>query len=228
MATVTFYGHSCFSLSDRTHTLLFDPFITGNPQATLPASDIHADYILLTHGHSDHIGDAVPMAKQRNATIIASFELAKYCERQGAKVHDMGIGGSYKFPFGRVKLTQATHGSAIITDDGIEYLGNPCGILVRFNGRTYYNTGDTGLFGDMALIGKLYKPEIVILPIGDNYTMGIEDAVEAIKMIKPKIVIPVHYNTFPVIMQDPYVFVKKVGKLARCVVLKPGDTYEIS
>ena len=228
MATVTFYGHSCVSLSDGTHTLLFDPFITGNPQATLPASDIHADYILLTHGHSDHIGDAVPMSKQQGATIIATFELAKYCEQQGAKIHDMGIGGSYKFPFGRVKLTQAIHGSAIITDDDIKYLGNPCGFLVRFAGHTYYNTGDTGLFGDMALIGNLYKPDIVILPIGDNYTMGIEDAVEAVKMIKPKIVIPVHYNTFPVIMQDPYEFAKKVGKLARCAVLKPGDTYNIN
>lgn len=225
MATLTYYGHACFSLNDGTHTLLFDPFLTGNPQAAIPASDLHADYVLLTHGHSDHLGDAIPIARRCNATIIAPFELAKYCERRGAAVHDMGIGGSYKFPFGRVKLTQAVHGSALVTDDRIEYLGNPCGFLVRFAERTIYNTGDTGLFGDMALIGRLYKPDIAVLPIGDNYTMGIADAVEAVRMIKPKVAIPVHYNTFPVIMQDPQEFVKQVGKSARCVVLKPGDAY---
>ena len=121
------------------------------------------------------------------------------------------------------------HGSALISDDGhIEYLGNPCGYLLRLAGNTYYNAGDTGLFGDMGLIGKLYKPDVAILPIGDNYTMGIDGAVEAIKMIKPKIVIPVHYNEFRVIMQDPYVFDKKLGRVATCVLLKPGESYQIS
>lgn len=229
MSTFTYYGHACFSIKDESHTLLFDPFLTGNPQASMPASDLHADYILLTHGHKDHLGDAIPVATRCGATVIAAYELAMYCEHRGATVHAMGIGGSYEFPFGRVKLTQAIHGSAMISEDGvIEYLGNPCGFLVRIGGKTYYNAGDTGLFGDMEMIGRLYKPDIAILPIGDNYTMGIDDAVEAVKMIKPKLVIPIHYNTFPVIMQDPYVFVKKLGKLARCVVLKPGDTYQVS
>lgn len=229
MATITYYGHACFSLTDGAQTLLFDPFITGNPQVSMPASDIQASYILLTHGHADHIGDAIPIARRCGATIIAAYELAMYCEHQGAKVHAMGIGGGYKFPFGRVKLTQALHGSAIITDNGdIKYLGNPCGFLVRFAEKTYYIAGDTGLFGDMELIGRLYKPDIAVLPIGDNYTMGIDDAVEAVRMIKPKLVIPVHYNTFPVIMQDPYEFVKKVGKLSRCAVLKPGDSYQVA
>jgi len=227
--TLKYYGHSCFALQDGPHNLLFDPFLTGNPQAAIPASDIQADFVLLPHGHSDHLGDAIPIATRCDATIIAPYELAKYCEHRGAKIHDMGIGGAYKFPFGRVKLTQALHGSAMIDDLGtVEYLGNPCGFLVRIAGKTYYNAGDTGLFGDMDLIGRLYKPDVAILPIGDNYTMGIDDAVEAVKMLKPKMVIPVHYNTFPVIMQDPYEFAKKVGKLAKCVVLKPGESFQVS
>ncbi len=227
--TIKYYGHACLSIEDGAHNLLFDPFLTGNPQAAMPASDIQTDYVLLTHGHSDHLGDAIPISTRCDATIVAPFELAKYCEARGAKVHDMGIGGAYKFPFGRVKLTQAVHGSGIVGDDGnIQYPGNPCGFLLRLSGKTYYNAGDTALFGDMEMIGRLYKPDVAFLPIGDNYTMGIDDAVEAVKMLKPKLVIPIHYNTFPLIMQDPHEFAKKVGKLSRCVVLKPGETYLVS
>ena len=201
--TLTYHGHACLSLKDGSHNLLFDPFLTGNPQASMPANDIHADYVLLTHGHSDHLGDAIPIVRRCDATIIAPFELAKYCEKRGAKVHDMGIGGAYKFPFGRVKLTQALHGSALISDDGhIEYLGNPCGYLLRLSGITYYNAGDTGLFGDMELIGKLDKPDVAILPIGDNYTMGIDDAVTASKFVETSKVVGVHYDTFGYIEID--------------------------
>lgn len=228
MAELTYHAHASYSLSNGSHDLLFDPFITGNPLVTISADDLNPDYILLTHGHGDHIGDAVPIARRSEATIIASFELANYCEAQGAETHDLGIGGSYAFPFGRVKLMQATHSSSITTDDGtIVYLGNPAGIIVRFDGKTIYNTGDTGLFGDMALIGRLEKPDVVIMPIGDNYTMGIDDAVEAVRMIGAGTVIPVHYNTFPVIEQDPNEFVDKVGDLARCVVLKPGESVRL-
>lgn len=225
MAELTYHAHASYSLTDGSHDLLFDPFITGNPLATISADELNPDYILLTHGHGDHIGDAVPIARRSGATIIASFELANYCEAQGAETHDLGIGGAYTFPFGRVKLTHATHSSSVTTDDGtIVYLGNPAGIIVRFEGKTIYNTGDTGLFGDMALIGRLEKPDVVIMPIGDNYTMGIDDAVEAVRMIGAGTVIPVHYNTFPVIEQDPAEFVDKVGDLARCVVLQPSES----
>jgi len=228
MTELMFHGHACFSLSDGNHSLLFDPFISGNPRAIVSVDDVQTDYVLLTHGHVDHIADALPIASRCDATIIASFELAKYFERQGAKVHDMGIGGAYSFPFGRVKLTQATHGSAFISENGaIEYLGNPSGIVVGFDGKTFYNTGDTGLFGDMTLIGRREKPDVVILPIGDNYTMGIDDAVEAVRMIEADIVIPVHYNTFPVIEQDPIEFQEKVGDMADCILLQPGESVQL-
>ena len=228
MAKLTFHGHASFSLSDENHTLVFDPFITGNPKATITSDQLEADYILLTHGHVDHIADAFPIAQRCDATIIGSYELAKYFEKQGASVHDMGIGGGFDFPFGRVKLTHATHSSAFVSDDGtIQYLGNPCGIIVQFERKTFYNTGDTGLFGDMALIGRREQPDVVILPIGDNYTMGVDDAVEAVAMIGAKTVIPVHFNTFPIIEQDSSEFVEKVGELAHCIIMAPGESVQL-
>ncbi len=172
--------------------------------------------------------DALKIAKESDATIIAPFELATYCENKGAKVHPMHIGGGFNFEFGRVKLTQALHGSAVFDGDKIIYTGNPCGFLLMINGRTLYHSGDTGLFSDMKLIGELNKIDIAMLPIGDNFTMGVDDAVYAVDLIKPELAIPMHYNTFGYIMQDPEEFTKKNGnKGYRGMVLEVNKEYEL-
>ena len=224
MPIATFLGHSCFFLEDGENRLIIDPFITGNPQATAKADEIKVNYILLTHAHGDHLGDAVEIAKNNNATIIAPFELANYCQEQGCEVHPMHIGGARNFPFGRLKLTIAHHGSAL--PDG-SYGGNPCGMLITMSGSTLYHPGDTGLFYDMKLIGEMNDIALAVLPIGDNFTMGIDDALKAVEFLQPKSVIPMHYKTFDVIDTDPEKFVKKAVKMGvNSVVLKVGESFE--
>lgn len=195
---LTYLAHSAFQINTAEHTLLIDPFLSGNEQCPVSVESIRADYILLTHGHADHYGDTESLAKANDATVIATFELAGYCESQGLKAHPMHIGGSCEFPFGRVKLTIAHHGSSLPDADGKPiYLGPPAGILLQHGGKTLYHAGDTGLFMDMQLLGQLYAIDVAILPIGDNFTMGPKDAVKAVELLRPKAVIPVHYNTFP-------------------------------
>jgi L-ascorbate metabolism protein UlaG (beta-lactamase superfamily) len=228
MVSVRFLGHACFSLSDGKFTVLFDPFLDGNPDAAMTASEVTADALLVSHGHSDHLGDAIPISKRTGALIVAPYELAMYCQRNGAKVHPLHIGGARQFEFGWVKLVMATHGSAVVSENLIEYTGPPCGFVVKMADKTLYYAGDTGLFGDMGLIGDLHRPQVAILPIGDNFTMGIEDAVEAAKLVRPDVVIPMHYNAYDVIKQDPNRFAKLVeAEDINCVILKPGEVFEI-
>lgn len=208
---ITYFGHSAFMIRSGKFTFLIDPFITDNPNTKNDAKKLKTDYIVLTHGHGDHLGDALTIAKENDAMIIAPYELAVYCEKNGAKVHPMHIGGGFNFAFGRIKLTQALHGSAVFEGDQVIYTGNPCGFLLMINGKTIYHAGDTGLFSDMRLIGELNKIDIAMLPIGDNFTMGIDDAVYAVDLIKPALTIPMHYNTFDYILQNPEEFVKKIS-----------------
>ncbi len=227
MLKATFYGHSCVFVTDGKYKIIIDPFLTGNPQAPVKAEDVDVDYILATHGHSDHLGDAVDISKRTGATIIAPNELAVWVTAKGALAHNMHIGGAYNFEFGRVKLTIAHHGSAA-GESGLEYTGNPCGFLLNMGGKTMYHTGDTGLFYDMKLIGEMNKIDLMFLPIGDNFTMGVDDAVKAVEFVKPKVAVPMHYDTWDIIHAEPLEFKKKAEALGVHVeILKPNQSIEI-
>lgn len=220
---LTYYGHACFSIETGDTTLLIDPFLTGNPLATVSADAVSADYVLVSHGHGNHIGDAITIAKRTGATLVADSEVATYCQNQGVEAHPMHTGGGWDFPFGRVKLTIAHHSSSL--PDGT-YGGTPCGFLITIQDKTIYHAADTGLFYDMKLIGE-EGVDIALLPIGDNFTMGPKDALKAVKLIEPMVVIPMHYATFDLINQNPNIFARTVGAetAAKCVVLKPGESY---
>lgn len=222
---VSYHGHSVVKIETNGKVILIDPFLTGNPTADLKAEDVKVDAILLSHGHGDHVGDTVELAKKNNAVVVAPFELATFLSWQGVNTHPMHIGGSHEFDFGKVKFTQAFHGSSYINEENktITCTGMPAGILFTAEEKTVYHAGDTALFSDMKLIGELNNIDVAFLPIGDNFTMGPEDAVLAAKWVQAKTVVPMHYNTFPVIEQDPYQFVEK---LQNCTgkVLEAGES----
>lgn len=224
MPRLTFLGHSAVLVEGSRGRLIIDPFLEGNPVAAASPSEIRVDFVLLSHGHGDHLGDGIDIALANGATIVAPFELANYCQARGAAVHPMHIGGAHEFPFGRVKLTIAHHGSC--APDGT-YTGSPCGFLVTMDGKTLYHPGDTGLFYDMKLIGQLNDIDVAMLPIGDNFTMGIDDAVKATEFLQPGLVIPMHYGTFDVIDVDPREFEARIRALGENVrVLAFGETLE--
>lgn len=224
---LSFHGHSVIKVEHNGTTILFDPFISGNGNTDLNAEEVKADVILLTHGHNDHVGDTFTIAERCDSQIVAPFELASYLESKGLNAHPMYIGGAHDFDFGRVKFTQAFHGSSFEEEDGtVVYTGMPTGILLTIDGKTIYHAGDTGLFSDMKLIGERNDIDIAFLPIGDNFTMGPEDALVAAEYLQAKQVVPIHYNTFDLINQDGEAFAKKV-KPGKGVVMQPGDSLEL-
>jgi L-ascorbate metabolism protein UlaG (beta-lactamase superfamily) len=228
MATrVRWLGHACLLIESDGQRILVDPFLTGNPAAAAKADEVPADFILISHGHADHVGDAVAIARRTGATVVANYEISQWLEKQGlSKVHGQQHGGGHAFPFGRCKLTLAFHGSVL--PDGT-YGGNPCGFLLTFkDGTKVYDAADTGLFGDMRLIGE-EGLDLAILPIGDNYTMGPDDALRAVKLLQPKKVLPIHYNTWDIIAQDANAWAERVQRetQTQAAVLQPGAWLEV-
>jgi L-ascorbate metabolism protein UlaG (beta-lactamase superfamily) len=224
---LTYYGHSSFLVETAKARLVLDPFFNDNPASPIKAAEVKCDYLLITHGHDDHSGDALEIAKRCGATIVANFEIAEYFAAKGAKTHGMNPGGGFNFPFGRVKLTIAHHTSSLEAGLHPIYLGVPCGILLQADGKTLYDAGDTGLFLDLQLIGRA-GIDVALLPIGDNFTMGPEDAVTAMDFLKPKVTVPIHYNTWPIIAQDPVAFTTLAQRSGHAVrALRPGETLDV-
>ncbi|HET7616776.1 MAG TPA: metal-dependent hydrolase [Bacillales bacterium] len=223
----TYYGHSVVLVETNGKKVLIDPFITGNGECSIKAEDVQADAIILTHGHNDHVGDTVPIAKRNDSLVIGLAEMATYMGWQGLNTHPMSIGGAHEFDFGKVKFTQAFHGSSYTEDENqrIVYLGMPAGVLLTCEGKTIFHAGDTGLFSDMKLIGERNDIDVAFLPIGDNFTMGPEDAALAAEWLQAKTVVPIHYNTFPVIEQDPHQFVASLKGEGK--VLRSGESLEL-
>ncbi|HPU01607.1 MAG TPA: metal-dependent hydrolase [Bacillota bacterium] len=221
MAKLTFLGHASFLLEGGDGgRLIFDPFLSGNPAAAAKPGDIKVDYILVSHAHDDHLGDAYDIAARNDALIITTAEIARAAGAKGCRAHALHIGGSHRFPFGRVKAVPALHGAGIAG-------GHACGFMVEYGGRNIYFAGDTGLFGDMKLIGERHDLDLALLPIGDNFTMGIDDAVAAASFLQARQVIPYHYNTWPIIEADPRLFKEKVERQAgsQCIILQPGEAH---
>jgi L-ascorbate metabolism protein UlaG (beta-lactamase superfamily) len=223
--TYTWLGHGTQLLEVDGTRVLLDPFFTGNPAASVQAEAVQCDYILVSHGHGDHVADLVPVGKRTGAPVISNFEIVNWATSQGLNGHGMSIGGGHQFPFGYVKLTQAQHGSAM--PDG-SYGGQPAGFVIHTGGVKIYLACDTGLFGDMQLIGD-EGITLATLPIGDNFTMGPADALRATKLIRAQHYIPVHYNTWPLIAQDAEAWAAEVQAEtgAAVHVLKPGGSFRL-
>jgi len=220
--SITFLGQSGFRLSDGTHAIVIDPFLSGNPVAKHKPGDITCDYVALTHGHQDHFGDTIELAKANNATVIGSFEICNYVNEKGIeKIEPGNVGGTIKTSFGWVAFTQAFHSSSF---QGV-YMGMPMGLMINIDGRTFYHTGDTGLFSDMKLLSEIYKPEIAAIPVGDRFTMDGALATRAAEFIKPKVAIPIHYKTMDLLAQDASAF-RPSGITVK--ELQPGETWEYS
>jgi L-ascorbate metabolism protein UlaG (beta-lactamase superfamily) len=223
---ITWLGHSSFQLETSGKSILIDPFFAGNPVAQVSADDVHADVIIVTHGHGDHVGDTVSIAKRTGALVISNFEIVTWLQNQGIEnAHPMHIGGSHRFDFGTVKLTIAHHGSSL--PDGSDG-GNPTGVILKTPDGNVYFAGDTGLFSDMKLIGE-EGLAVAVIPVGDNFTMGPDDSLKAARFLQPQIVIPCHYDTWPLIEQDIDDWSRRIAAEtpAQPAVLQIGESFEL-
>ena len=223
---ISYHGHSIVKIETKGKTILIDPFITGNKLTDLQAEEEKPDVILLTHGHNDHVGDTMDIAKREDILVVAPNELAVYLGFQGLNTHGMNIGGAKEFDFGTVKYTQAFHSSSYTTEDNeIIYTGMPAGLLLTIEDKVIYHAGDTSLFSDMKLYGE-DGIDVAFLPIGDNFTMGPKDAAKAVELLKPKLTVPVHFNTFPPIEVDPEDF-KSLVTDYEVRIMESGESIEL-
>ncbi|MBS4539499.1 metal-dependent hydrolase [Clostridium sp. D2Q-11] len=223
---IKYLGHSAFLVEGREIKALIDPFISGNPNSGISVDKLkNITHIFVTHGHGDHLGDTVKIAKDNNSMVICNFEIGQYLTDDGLNVHTMHIGGRRSFEFGRVKMTPALHGSGVYNGEFFMDGGNPCGFVIEIDGKKVYHAGDTGLTMDMKLL-EYEKIDVALIPIGGNFTMDIEDAVRAVDFIKPNLVIPMHYSTFPVIKANPKEFSNGV-KDTKVKILAVGEMIEI-
>lgn len=225
MTNLTYIGHSAFFLENDDSGILIDPFISQNPMAKFEAKDKKITDIFVTHGHGDHLGDAIPISRNTGAVITAVFELANWCASQGANTNPCHMGSWLSFKWGKARLVPAFHSSS--APDGT-YTGMPSGVILELGGNKIYHCGDTCLNSEMKVIGEVYKPDIMLVPVGGHFTMDIDDAIIATQWVGAKTVIPMHYNTFPPIKADPELFKQKLqNKGIECIVLKPGDVISI-
>jgi L-ascorbate metabolism protein UlaG (beta-lactamase superfamily) len=215
---ITWLGHSGIKLKGS-KTVYIDPFLTGNPAASTTPDEIdEADVVVVTHHHGDHLGDAFTICKKTDATCVGIHEIAVDAEAEGITAEGMNIGGTIEAKGVKVHMVQALHSAE---------KGDPAGVVIEMDGMTIYHAGDTGLTYDMKLIGEFFKPDLSFIPIGDRYTMGIPSAAKAVEFIQTKKVIPVHYNTFPIVSADPEEFKKIVGDKAEVIILNPGESYSL-